>query len=458
MEAGVGVEGCLPITKRGTSIPILRKLLFVSFSAVLVLVFIELVSAGVLWFKTGSLGSPIAVGLLADQVAEAGGASPLADASIETLHPYLGFTLDPDRETEDLTRAHKGVPISDWGFLDTASPIRKRRPDTLVVGIFGGSVAFWLSALSVETLAARLHEVPEFAGREISIVRVALGGYKQPQQLLAFTYLLSLGAEFDVVINLDGFNEIVLAPADNLSSDTFPLYPRFWRQRIEPSPTHQSLVLMGSLATLRGHRVQRAEFMGRPPLRWSMTANLLWLLSDERLQSEMASLQAELAQAASGQTDREPYRTRGPERSYDTRKDMYQDLASAWSAASLQMHRLAVSNGTRYWHFLQPNQYVRGSKPIGKAERKVAINLQSPYVKHVEGGYGYLRRSGRELPDSGVHYHDLTQVFADESQPLYSDDCCHLNQIGSDILADAVGEWIVRDLAAAVSGTPGAPR
>ena len=39
-------------------------------------------------------------------------------------------------------------------------------------------------------------------------------GYKQPQQLMAYNYLLSLGAEFDAVINIDGYNVITTANGD----------------------------------------------------------------------------------------------------------------------------------------------------------------------------------------------------------------------------------------------------
>ena len=36
-------------------------------------------------------------------------------------------------------------------------------------------------------------------------------GYKQPQQLLVLSYFLSIGQTFDLVVNIDGFNEVALS-------------------------------------------------------------------------------------------------------------------------------------------------------------------------------------------------------------------------------------------------------
>src|SRR4030095_13628597 len=40
-------------------------------------------------------------------------------------------------------------------------------------------------------------------------------GYKQPQQLLVLSYFLSIGQTFDLVLNIDGFNEVALGSLNN---------------------------------------------------------------------------------------------------------------------------------------------------------------------------------------------------------------------------------------------------
>jgi hypothetical protein len=64
----------------------------------------------------------------------------------------------------------------------------------------------------------------------------------------------------------------------------------------------------------------------------------------------------------------------------------------------------------------------------------------------VEIGYPLLIRDGAELSRSGVRFENLTQIFADQSALLYTDDCCHFNQRGNEILAARIARAIIDDL------------
>jgi hypothetical protein len=77
----------------------------------------------------------------------------------------------------------------------------------------------------------------------------------------------------------------------------------------------------------------------------------------------------------------------------------------------------------------------------------VAILPGHPYAEPVRRGYPFLRAAGAELRAEGVAFHDLTQVFAGVGEPLYVDDCCHVATEGTAILADAVAQAILDDLA-----------
>jgi len=46
-------------------------------------------------------------------------------------------------------------------------------------------------------------------------------GYKQPQQLLVLSYFLSIGQPFDMVMNIDGFNEVALGGINDRYGWTF---------------------------------------------------------------------------------------------------------------------------------------------------------------------------------------------------------------------------------------------
>ena len=64
-----------------------------------------------------------------------------------------------------------------------------------------------------------------------NVVTLGIAGYKKTQQLLALAYFLSLGAEYDLIINLDGYNDIVLPITDNYSFGVNPFFPRAWNLR-----------------------------------------------------------------------------------------------------------------------------------------------------------------------------------------------------------------------------------
>lgn len=146
---------------------------------------------------------------------------PLASLNDEVLHPYLGYVKHPG----------KVEGYSEYGFPDTQPLLAAKNDNVFVVGVFGGSFAEQVSKLTQATLINELKQLPVLSGKEIVVHTVAIGGYKQPQQLVALTYFLTLGAHFDLIINIDGFNEVALAPAENAKL-VFPFYPRGWPARV----------------------------------------------------------------------------------------------------------------------------------------------------------------------------------------------------------------------------------
>jgi hypothetical protein len=350
----------------------------------------------------------------------------------DVLHPYLGFVGDPALDPG----------FTDWGFWGTLGPHPPARgPDRLLVGIFGGSLAADLYEYGGARLKARLRESGLWAGREIVLLNTAYGGYKQPQQLMALNYALALGAQFDIVVNLDGFNDVALDASENAPQGVFPAYPRGWAMRVERFHDPALVEQVGLLAYLRGRRAGLAAGFAARPWRYSVTAGLVWTLLDRLSAARVA--EARRALDAFRPADRR-YQATGPARPA-TEAAAYEELASVWERGSLQLDRLCRANGIRYFHFLQPNQYVEGSKPMGPAERRVAVNPAQPYRAGVERGYPLLQAKGREIASAGVSFHDLTRVFSRIHEPLYVDDCCHVNQRGYELLADAIADAIVAD-------------
>lgn len=354
------------------------------------------------------------------------------------IHPYLGYVYNPEENRDSFTAFHR-LPISDSGFVDDKSPVQVSSPDRLIVGVFGGSFAQGFSVSSgLEALWDELKEVPEYAHRQLMVVRVGLGGYKQPQQLMALNYLLALGAHFDLVINLDGFNEVALPPSENLPKGVFPFYPRAWFSLTDEMSDPGFTERVAHKRHLQRQRQAGVQWLTQTPLRHSVTATLFWRWRDQRFAQAIAKEDVALLRyPISGAR----YVTRGPSRSYATPDDLYKDLVAMWKNSALLMQQLCEANGIRYVHFLQPNQYVPGSKRMGAEERRVAYQ-DLPYRELVERGYPYLKSAGEGLVEKGVSFHDLTMIFQDHEEPLYSDTCCHVNEAGYQILGRTMGQMV----------------
>jgi hypothetical protein len=368
--------------------------------------------------------------------------------SLEVLHPYLGFVFDPTKNTKGLISHQGGFSILDYGFIDNHTPFYKENEDSIVIGIFGGSVAYYFSVFGVDSLLRQLDASSLFRNKEIKIVRVALGGYKQPQQLMSLTYLLSLGAHFDVVINLDGFNEVALPVAENIPNKIAPFFPRNWYGLSSPLMSYETKILVGELGYLRAIRNKFASLVNNSVLRFSNIMNLIWLVSDKYLATAISVKQEQLSFSTAQQVA--SYQQTGPKYTYRDNLTLYRDLASYWSMSSQQMARLCQANEILYWHFLQPNQYVQGSKTLSEEERKIAFNPEMIYKDPAEQGYPALIEAGHELANSNLsnmQFHDLTGIFKSHPESVYRDDCCHLNEHGNEILGDTIGKLMVEDIA-----------
>jgi hypothetical protein len=133
---------------------------------------------------------------------------------------------------------------------------------------------------------------------------------------------------------------------------------------------------------------------------------------------------------------------RGPAYVYNNEEELFHELAEVWKRSSSQMKSLCDANGAKYYHFLQPNQYVAGSKPMDEEERRHALNPESRFAPGAIKGYPFLVKAGHDLQEAGVKFADLTMIFSDHRELLYIDDCCHTNRAGTDIVAERIYETI----------------
>jgi hypothetical protein len=360
------------------------------------------------------------------------------------LHPYAGYVMNPVKPK-----------VHDFGFQGVGGFFFDD-PSTVVVGITGGSVSQSVWKRARKQLKSLLSEIPEFQGRPIEVISMGSWGYKQPQQLAVLSYFLAVGGRLDILINVDGVNEI--GNGGNIRAyrrgSMHPAYPapHIWKALSKGLGSPAVLAAAGQVKLLRKHQREWAELADR--FRFSITANLIWQLRNHRLEIEILETQQGLGLAREEDdafTSPHLAETEGDVSS----EAVYRYIADMWVRCSLQMEYLARGNHFSYYHFLQPNQYVPGSKKLSEAELETAYHEKGLFRDYVVEGYPLLQARAQELRRGGVRFHDLTGVFLEDEGDIYIDNCCHTNVRGDKILAREIVRIIREDLEQAPCFSPG---
>lgn len=360
-------------------------------------------------------------------------------------HPYFGFTLDSKTQFLNLER---WIPITrDWETVlrkdkvELPYPLSQTGPENalFMIGITGGSVAGHFFEKGRKTLLDELGRCEALKGKRFEFVNMTVHGYKEPQQLMVLNYYLAMGGHLDMLINLDGFNEVTLPISENVVMNVNPFYPRSWFFLSQGLSDRRTLVAVAEMTRLLERTQALAAFTDVSPMKQSWTMALIWRLCVLNAGNRISRIHADL------QSDNEadnPWDGR-------TYTDIYgivgEECEQLWMNCSELMNALCRDKGICYYHFLQPNQYVPGSKPMSRQELQEAMNSDT-FRELVEAGYPGLRTRGQELAAQGVRFHDLTMVFDDVTETLYYDGCCHFNQAGNEILGHEIGRIIVADL------------
>ncbi len=408
-----------------------------------VFLFLEIVSAVVLFTLSVPFFSPsfIEKEIRAVVTGEESVNPMTGQASV--LHPYLGYVHDPDAKTP--IQDHGPYSLNRHGYLDEIEPIQKRASDKFIVGFLGGSVAWWLSHEGFESFRSELSKSTAIKGKTIVPVRLALGGYKQPQQLFSFLYHSALGGEFDMIVNLDGFNEVTLPKIGNVGKNISPFYPTYWGDLNVNFQDSRESKKLGKLVMLEELQVGFSSLMLSSKAYMSSSASLFWKLSDKIFMQKISKHRASLNSEASSKQS-SSYLLSGP-KNFDS-ENIEKDLVGIWQRSSLQIDAVSKASGIVYLHFLQPNLYDADSKVLSDKELELSSSAQL-WGPNVRVGYPLLREYGEKLKESGVKFFDLSKVFKDNSETLYIDDCCHLNKSGNEIMGKVIGIEARKSLAKA---------
>ena len=365
------------------------------------------------------------------------------------LHPYFGPTHRQGHpfDIPDSLRANPSAPArlmtNNFGFVSAYDyPFVKKNPNQFVIGIFGGSVGAWFCHVGVHRLLEDLEADSRFRVLDIVPLCFSHEGYKQPQQLLVLAYFLSIGQAFDMVVNIDGFNEIALSSLNHQRGLDISM-PSVMHLDPLINLVNQSTLTpekLQSLAAISQYKERVNYLVGR--LQRNRIAAIDFVL--ERLhRSATAGYRTELARFGSlpSNPSNASLILATPSVSTRDERQAFADAATGWSDASRLMHTMLESRGVRYVHVLQPNQYFT-TRVFSTEEARIARSDASPFKPSAEKGYPELIAKSQGLK-SRVSFLDATRIFDNERAPVYIDDCCHYTLRGNQLLANAIARQIL---------------
>ncbi len=369
----------------------------------------------------------------------------VSDGAAEAYHPFVGWCFDPN-VAEPVTFGDRTIGINELGFLDDNPSLAQRSDDEFILGIAGGSVAWQVSVDGEDTLREKLEASPLLAGRKLRLVRMAMSGYKQPQQVMTLSYLLSLGGEFDAVVNLDGYNETALTVAENDRADVSYAYPRAWNTRTAAMVNPRDSADSAALLAARGQRQSMARSLRTSVLRFSPLANAVWKLRDDACRQSIYDLSKKLSKSTRDREE-QSFASYGPQNPYENDDERDTAIIDLWIRSSVLMDRICRGHNCVYVHMLQANQYHTRSKPMSEQEKKDSILATQRAGQAVEKLYPKLIKAAYQLDSEGVQFSDQTQLFAEIVDPIYCDGFCHYNKRGNQMMAEQLADRVLKALA-----------
>ena len=351
------------------------------------------------------------------------------------ISPYFGF---PEKTG--------GERINNYGFATTKNKKRIDYPytpadDEFVVAIFGGSVASGFCQDEAAYLEEALAGHPDLKGHLPVVLNFAAGSVKQPQQLFYLNYFLGLGQKFDLVINIDGFNDVPGAVANR--------YHGF-------HPAMPQAMLLKSFDVMTGvPRLDRASLkyftrLARAEHRLHKIRQSPWkyLVPDSVKSRQLAAIQRMRRYPPEElEVDSLLEVQRGGERDYlaegaDGRAEIRSEVVDLWKNYTRLMIGACDFAGVPYIHAIQPNRSY-SIKVINGGDADVLTRpMNRMFEAVVRDAWPEMIEFLNEIGKFRRIYCHMTDVMDDLADDVLADADCHFNRRGHRAMAERLCAYL----------------
>ncbi len=326
-------------------------------------------------------------------------------------HPFFGFGI---RDNYNYTKKFNNEPL----FVNDINKINL--DDKIKILILGGSVATHLSfnnsgdKYNYNNMLINHEDIFEktinsyFGTDKFIVMNAAIGGGKQPQQLFKLYYLDLINFKFDIIINLDGFNELALPLSENYQINDHLIYPRNFSRLITTFNSNFDCVNDINKRTKR--------FLLFP---------ILELYDLYKIRNCHFSLEGENKNTGTRFSDMTNFKKRDLEKSFKHVKEI-------WEKSSEKINDFSKLKNILYIHVIQPNQYLKDSKKLTNKELEL-LNY-SKYGDLISQYYHSFNFENINIKNNL----DLKYIFKYNNNEIYRDYCCHLNNYGMHLISKEI--------------------
>lgn len=342
----------------------------------------------------------------------------------KSAHPYFGYVYNN----------YFSEKFNKDGFLDSTdfSKIDEKKDESFYIAILGGSVASNFAIHEQKKIKTgrpslisllKLRSPSIFKGRKAVLINLAIDGHKQPQQFFVSSYFLE---KIDMAIIIDGFNEV---------SYDFPIefpaeFPGLSSALFSQGPERNKKIFQ--IVQLIESQIAFTQFLDESALKHVHIVGKIWQLYIHITQRILTSLSHVKNERSVAYYEKPLPLERRIEKQ-----------VGVWKKYSLLQAQLYRGQNIPHFHFLQPNQHVKGTKVLSNQEKKLFLNV--PMFESVNEGYRLLAQAQQQIFVQGYAIINLTDVFKNITESVYSDSCCHLNGLGNEIMRDNIVEAIVSE-------------